>query len=163
MIKGLKIIVETLIGLSCVATNLNKDNQNFTLVETPKIYYDTFDIDENPIFASMEDRNIYIAKDRENIDCNENDIIILDFREEAENIVILNSHRITSQNTQKCIISLILTYNEKYPSETPWIRTEESLLNEWIAHNLAYSLNYQRSHTIDVDFENKEEFTYRKK
>ena len=32
-----------------------------------------------------------------------------------------------------------------------WHRSEKSLIREWASHNLAYSLNYKREKTADVD------------
>jgi hypothetical protein len=91
----------------------------------------------------------------------ENNVYVLDEREEGQNIKILNSYKITNRNYQTDILNIINDYEEKYPTE--WDRSIETMITEWNAHNFCYNIHYRRDHTTDVDFENSEEEFYQRK
>ena len=59
------------------------------------------------------------------------------------------------------VIESLLYYEEEYPSD--WNRTKNSLMREWIFHNLGYYLGINLDRTTDVDLNNADEMTYRLK
>ena len=73
----------------------------------------------------------------------------------ATNVHINKSYRITNKNAMKEIISKVRDYaliNFGYTYK----RTEKEWLHEWRAHNLLYSLDYQRESTSSVDLDEGE-------
>ena len=152
------LIIGSLLGLSFIALIHNKKSKivitdDFTLSED-------FDIESHPKYAIYQNGTIYICHDVKDIDYQKDDIVILDLRDEKEDICIRDSYRLDDISSQEALIQLIIDYNKLYPSQKLWQRSEESLLNEWLIHNLAYKLNISRERTSDVDFENKEENKY---
>lgn len=154
-----KIFIATI--LSCgIITSVKATPPNAKIVTPPKINYEDYDITTNPLFATYNDSEIYITYDASTIENpDDDDIIIIDKREEQD-IQIDKSYRINDIQTKLAIIDLILTYNELYPSDDPWIRSKWSMLNEWNSHNLAYYFDYKRAQSESVDFENSEEEQY---
>lgn len=148
--------------LTCGSLSLVKtvEAQSIRFVNPPTINYEDFSIDDNPIFATYDNGNIYITDDQDKINDKPADIIIVDMREKRENMEVVESYRITNRETQSEIIDIMLEYNDLYPSEIPWTRTKESIANEWLVHNIAYYLHYKRDHSAHADFENKEENDY---
>ncbi len=148
--------------LSCgIITNVRSCSGNIKMSKPPIINYEQYDIEDNPIFATYSEGKIYITENPQDItDEQEKDIVIADYRDIKEDMQITSSYRINDISTQLKIIDLLLTYNELYPSDTPWNRTKNSMLNEWIAHNIAYLCNYERQSSESVDFENNEEERY---
>lgn len=160
MKNRVKIFLATVITCGSLALIKTVDAQSIKIVNPPTINYEDFDIEENPVFATYDTGKIYFTKDETNIDEEPADIIIVDMRDEKENMQIVSSYRITNRETQLEVIDIMLEYNDLYPSETPWIRTKDSIANEWLIHNIAYFLHYKRDHSASADFENKEEDTY---
>ncbi len=147
--------------LSCgIATSVKACSGNIKISKPPIINYEQYDIEDNPIFATYEDGQIYIVDNEEDIKPTPNDIVIVDLRDVKEDMQISSSYRIEDIPTQLEIINLILEYNELHPSDTPWDRSKNSMLNEWIAHNIAYFFNYERQSSESVDFQNNEEERY---
>ena len=147
--------------LSCGVLSIVKaQNDDIKISKPPVIMDDTYDIEDNPIFATFDNGNIYIVDDPDKVDEEDNDIVIIDERDTRENMRIEDSYRLDNPLTQLKIINIILKYNELHPSKKEWIRTKYSLLNEWIAHNIAYFWDYEKERTESVDFENREEDTY---
>lgn len=106
----------------------------------------------------------------------DNAVIIVDKRvnsddsEYNQDIQVYNSYKITSLAQQKEIIKLICQYNDLNQVTPGWDRSEESMLIEWEAHNLAYytysKLNKDGKYTeeinsaMHVDFDNNGENKY---
>lgn len=156
----LKIITGSLISVLTLNT-IRLINNEVNITSLPIKYYQTYKDDYK--YATYKNGNVYIINSKEdlnNIHYNENDIIIIDNREN-EDMIILDSYKIDDANIRNQIIDIILDYTEKYPTEIKWQRTKDSLLNEWYVHNVLYDLNLYRDHTEDVDFENKEEERYK--
>ena len=91
---------------------------------------------------------------------NNNDVLVLDHRNMFDpNIVIYDSYKIINPIIKDEIITSLLMYEEAYPSN--WNRTKNSLMLEWIMHNIMYWLGYNHDHTKDVDLNNADEMVYR--
>ena len=75
-----------------------------------------------------------------------NAVVVVDYRKNSDdekydqNIRIMNSHKIKSKEIQREIIAIIVGYNEQNPVAPEWIRTPESMLTEWKAHNDGFAL-----------------------
>ena len=93
-----------------------------------------------------------------NINHDENDVLIVDERDSNENVKIIDSYKITDKDIQNDILCIIEDYEKRYPSK--WERSIESMRTEWQAHNDFYNINYRKSSTVDVDFENNVENFY---
>jgi hypothetical protein len=90
------------------------------------------------------------------------DFLVLDYRhKDNSDMKMYDSYKLKNSKEQGEVIDILLEYENKRPSN--WKRTKNSMLNEWDAHNLLYSLNYQRNRTKDVDFDNNDEDLYTKK
>lgn len=111
-------------------------------------------------FASLPTGKIYIGtlEELEGKDYNENDILVVDERLINNNMKIISSHRIDDKDIQNSILYVIDEYEKEHP--TTWDRSIESMRIEWHAHNFFYKLNFKKSNTADVDFENNEEKFY---
>lgn len=159
--RGKKRFFIKTIFTTLTLTIILTSSQPQALTTLPTIYYNNYDINDNPKFASINGQDIYILNKNNSTKYNDKDIFIIDLRNEEEDIQIISSYRIKSNEFRKEIINIILKYNETYPTETAWIRSKESLNNEWLIHNILYYFNLYRAHTKDVDFENNEEKTYK--
>lgn len=125
---------------------------------------DKYDLDyeilpqQEDAFASYSNGLIYIGNDDfiDNLhDIKENDILVIDGRDcKNPSFKVLDSYKITSKKEREEIICAICTYDEMYPLN--WNRTYETMEFEWSLHNTAYNLNYKRSKTKDVDFDNND-------
>ena len=69
-------------------------------------------------------------------------------------MVVFNSSLIWDKDNIDDVLNILLTYEEMYPSN--WNRSIESLRNEWICHNIAYKLGYDRDDTLSADLDNEE-------
>jgi len=129
-------------------------------------------------FASST-RNVYVIKSNQQEYLNEitsqlkkNSVIVVDKRHFSDdpnynqNIQILNSYTISNPFYRRAIIRLVLEYNKINPVEPAWIRTEDSLVVEWAAHNDGHFLapgilfitkRDVSENTAHVDFDNKDE------
>ena len=143
-----------------IATSVKACSGNIKISKPPIINYEQYDIEGNPVFATYEDGEIYIVDKDNDIEHDANDIVIVDLRDVKEDMQVISSYRIEDIPSQLKIIDLILEYNELFPSDTPWDRSKNSMLNEWLAHNVAYLLNYERQSSESVDFQNQEEDQY---
>ena len=70
---------------------------------------------------------------------------------------IFDSYRIRKNSVKREVLSAMIAYNEAYPSEPRWQRTEHSLVLEWMEHNFAYRLGFLRSRASSVDLDNHAE------
>ena len=150
--KGLKYVL--VIGASCVLLtpiHIEREYNN------PK--YEIID-EKDGAYAIIPTGKVYIGDEDflNNVKHNQNDILVLDEREENENIKILDSYKIDDKDMRNIILCVIEEYEQQYP--TRWERSIESMRTEWEAHNTFYNLNYRISSTKDVDFENNEEEFY---
>ena len=90
---------------------------------------------------------------------NSNDIYIIDDRKSLNpDMAICDSHKIRDKKFMNEIIDLLLEYEKENPSN--WNRTKESMINEWIMHNISYDLDFKRESTERVDLDNKDEKKY---
>lgn len=71
---------------------------------------------------------------------------------------IIDSYKINSKNEMLSILSEI---KQKYPNYDVCQRTDQSLIDEWAAHNMLYKLNISKEHTADVDFESQQKIIYK--
>ena len=69
---------------------------------------------------------------------------------------IVNSYKIRNIETMREIIGILLDYNKKNDITPSWNRTENSMIYEWILHNVFYDLGILVDHAGDVDFNNNE-------
>ncbi len=96
----------------------------------------------------------------ESVESGPNDILVLDSRDGNDpNLKIIDSYRIINNATKREVIEALLYYEELNP--TDWDRTERSLFNEWVAHNILYNIDYKTHRSKDVDFNNADEETYK--
>lgn len=65
---------------------------------------------------------------------------------------IVNSYETIRRTDMRTMIE---GYRQLYPAEPALWRSTPSLVREWCAHNLLYRLGLFRSHTKDVDFEDR--------
>ena len=65
---------------------------------------------------------------------------------------IINSYKVSSIAKMKSILIEALDTTIIYKTN----RTMNSLINEWIAHNILYKYNLYRKHTKDCNFESKQ-------
>ena len=114
-------------------------------------------------FYKYRKGNIYIGNVEylNSLNKEENDILILDKRDgDDPNIKIIDSYLITDVNLINEVLDVVLEYEKENPSE--WNRTKKTMAIEWLLHNTAYYLNYQRDRTKDVDLNNLDEDYYEK-
>lgn len=110
-------------------------------------------------FASYRYGYVYIVR-REQLNYmisikNDNDIIVVDDRDkENPDMMVYNSSYIWDKDVIDDVLNILLCYEEKYPSN--WNRNIESLRNEWLCHNIAYKLGYEKEDTISADLDNNE-------
>ena len=154
MDKDKKIKYALVIGASClfVSFSTNKEYE----------YHPDYEIlTDSDAYAKYPDGNVYIGDlDYINsIECNPNDILVLDERSEKSNIKVIDSYKIKDRDYRNDIINIILEYENEYPSN--WDRSAETMRDEWFVHNMLYGLGIRRSSTTDVDFENNEEKVYK--
>lgn len=111
-------------------------------------------------YAVIPNGKIYIGNENyiNYLDSNENNILIVDERDEKKNIKIISSYKIMDRQTQNNVLAVISEYEKNNPSV--WDRTTDSMLIEWRVHNVLYHINFKTSSTKDVDFENNEEILY---
>ena len=65
---------------------------------------------------------------------------------------IINSYKVNNITIMKSILTEALNKTSLYKTK----RTINSLVNEWIAHNILYKYNLYRKHTKDCNFESKQ-------
>ena len=113
-------------------------------------------------YDSYSNGNVYISdfKTIKAVIIDSNDVYIIDERnDEDPNICICNSYKIKSIKDIKEITDIILKYEKENPSS--WNRSKESLINEWILHNMGYIFDIKRQRTMNVDFNNNDENKYK--
>ena len=120
-----------------------------------------YNINNNNLFASYNNKEIYIGKKNILIpDEDDINIYIYDARNNQNpDMAIHNSYRITKIEDIDKILKIITEYEKMYPSN--WNRTISSMKNEWIIHNICYYLNIEQDRTKEVDLDNMEEEKYR--
>lgn len=112
-------------------------------------------------YAKYLDYSLYFG-DRKYLDSyyeNINNICIVDSRDCSDpNFEICNSYRVTNDDDMLNIISILLQYEEDFPSD--WKRTEEGMRIEWIIHNIAYNLGILKENSGSVNFDNRDAIIY---
>ncbi len=116
-------------------------------------------------FGTYSNGDVFIANEETIIriinDENEDIYIIDDRRNSDSNIQIYNSYKIDNYKEMLEITRLLLEYEKLYPSN--WDRTEDSMLNEWLVHNLCFKFGYKPINTQMVDLNNADEEKYNSK
>lgn len=74
---------------------------------------------------------------------------IIRYKIEENEVSIINSYQITVRKE----MNTILNYLRSQEESNVWLRTNRSLIQEWVGHNNLYKLHICRSHTRTVDFE----------
>ena len=154
MDKDKKIKYALVVGASCLFVSLSINEK----VE----YHPDYEIlTDSDAYAKYPDGYVYIgdADYLNSIKCQPNDVLVLDERNEKNNIKVIDSYKIKNRFYRDDIINIILEYEKEYPSN--WDRTVETMRDEWFVHNMLYGLGIRRSSTTDVDFENNEEKVYK--
>jgi len=70
---------------------------------------------------------------------------------------IFESYRIRKNSLKREVIRAMIAYNAANPTDPAWIRTENSLVLEWMEHNFAYRVGFLRSRAQNVDLDNHAE------
>ena len=123
-----KIKYVLLVGASIVCVSVAKE---------PYKYHPNYEIlDENDAYAKYSEGYVYIGDEEylKGIKFKPGDVLVLDEREEKKNMKIINSYMITDKEFRNDIISIILAYENDYPSS--WDRTAETMRDEWTVHTL---------------------------
>jgi len=135
------------------SSSINKKNKDY-FRNTTKISKNVIEYNSGTIYIG--DRN-YLRKIN-HLDVN--DVLVLDARgEEDPDFKIYDSYKINDRDIIEEIVESLLLYEEIYP--TPWNRSKNSMIREWIIHNTMYSFGYKLDSTTHVDFNNGDEKTYR--
>ncbi len=159
---------------------MKKKNKKITILRRTLIVgallallsYHFIDFQDNPTYEIIEECDeafaryskgkIYIGNKEylNSLKCiNENDILVEDLRDSKDpDFKIHNSYLVTDRNIRNEILTILLEYEQRYPSN--WDRTIESMRLEWLAHNLSYIFNYELHRTADVDLNNEDEKLY---
>lgn len=126
--------------------------------------YEIINDEESNLFATIENRNLYIYSSKKELDkkhdeLNKDDILVVDERwTDDANMLIYDSYLIHNKDTRNEVLCCLLEYEKMYPSS--WNRTIESMRNEWIIHNISYYLHYRRFNAANVDLNNEDEGKY---
>ena len=72
-------------------------------------------------------------------------------------IKVYDSYSVPKADIEKELLKL----KERYPEHCIWNRSMRSLVLEWAAHNLLYSLNIRTEKTKDVDLDYPQEWRFR--
>ena len=96
----------------------------------------------------------------DDIKINDGDYVVLDYRDYSDaNMQIRHSYKADNSFVRKCVLDVLLKYEEKYPSA--WNRTYETMESEWYLHNFAYQLDYDSVRAMHVDLNNSDEIPYK--
>ena len=145
------VLITLLMTLS--SSSINKKTKDF-FRSTTKISKNVIEYNDGTIYIGNKK---YLEKNRE---LGVNDVLVLDARYEKDpDFKIYDSYKINNRDIIEEIVESLLLYEEKYP--TPWNRTKNSMIREWIVHNTMYSFGYDIDSTMHVDLNNGDEKTYR--
>ncbi len=87
----------------------------------------------------------------------ENTVNVLDLRDYGNpGMKVIDSYKIRDIDAMKEIIEIMLDYNNKNYITPSWNRSEDSMVIEWILHNMFYDLGILVDHSGDTDFNNNE-------
>ena len=110
-------------------------------------------------YTTYSKGNIYIADEDtiRRIIVDSSDVYIIDERDNQRDpdMCVCNSYKIRSKEQIEEIIDILLEYEKENPS--PWDRSKESLINEWLIHKFGYEMGYKISRTMNVDLDNNDE------
>jgi hypothetical protein len=146
------------IALLIITLSVKSSNQS---KEVKTTYNDFFKINGCHTFATYKGKDIIIGSKYfiESQKKDDNNIYIIDERFSTDpDLSICESHQIYSLKAMKDIIDILMEYEKRYP--TKWDRTYDSMLKEWLIHNICYYLNHERERTRQVDFDNSDELLY---
>lgn len=150
--KGLMIIgISLLLTCSC-----RKDSY------VPQISINEVE-DDCSFFASYSLGKVYICF-KDDFDMyqqllQDDDILVVDNRNsDNPDMCIYNSCKITDAKVIMEVLLILEEYEKRYPSY--WNRTLSSMYNEWVIHNICYSLSYRTESTEHVDLDNEDEKVY---
>lgn len=124
------------------------------------IYNKEYNITHDSLYASFNEKNVYIGKtENNNHNASSKNIYIYDNRnKDNPNMTIYNSYKITNIVDMLKLLQILTAYESEYPSE--WNRSINSMLIEWIVHNICYYLEFEQNRTKEVDLDNAEEIKY---
>lgn len=121
-----------------------------------------YDKDSIIPYASYSNGDVYISDTttiNELYDDKSSDVFIIDDRAiKNPNIEICYSHSIESLKEKREIILILQEYEKEFPSN--WNRTYDSMINEWIIHNICYKFGIKIKSSISVDLDNNDENLY---
>ena len=128
--------------------------------ENNKLYpYNNTPLETVSPYTTYSNGNVYIADEEtiKRIIVDSCDVYVIDERDNQSdpNMCICNSYKIRSKEQIEEIIDILLEYEKD--SSTPWDRSRESLVNEWLMHNFGYTFGYEPLRTGNVDLNNKDE------
>ena len=127
--------------------------------------YETVPESNPPAIRPRGEVIIVKPEDQGNVILDQGDVLVIDKRDDTDNpnMQVVNSFSIIGETKMNFVIDAMLEYNLDNPSETPWIRSRESMLIEWRMHNFAYRLLFfdsnKRLRAASVDFDNNDEGT----
>lgn len=88
----------------------------------------------------------------------ENDYFAVDRRTAADpEFIVMDSYRADNEAIVRCLCQLLLKHEADRP--TDWDRSLESMISEWMMHNLAYNMDYKTDHSQHVNLNNADEAT----
>lgn len=143
-IVALLMIQISIANTSCFETDYSAENN---------IYYSSTS-EEGYTSYTYSDGVVRIGSNNEN---QENVISVIDLRYcDNPGMKVLNSYKVRDIDTMKEIIDIMLDYNKKNDITPSWNRSENSMVYEWVLHNVFYDLGIFVDHAGDVDFNNDE-------
>lgn len=146
-----------IVGLSLLLLNFSHEEKHYV----SKIRINE-DIEEDDItyFAEYNLGKVYICdpKDVSKVKrlLDENDILVIDKRcTDNPDMCIYNSCEIDDSQTIVDVLCILEEYERINP--TDWNRSFKSMYNEWLVHNMFYSINIRKDSTAHVDLDNDDE------
>lgn len=131
-------------------------------IKSSKEYYSDEEYEILANYSCSNGKEIVISKSfsqdyvRENSD---NTIFVVDSRYDKDpDMVICDSYKVIDLKTMREILTILKEYENNNPTE--WDRSIDSMINEWVIHNLGYYFGYKRESTIDTDLNNSDEESY---
>ena len=106
-------------------------------------------------YAYYKNRNVYILGKEtfEEIEKNQNDIYLLDYRNVLNsNVQIYDSNLIHDKEDMYNILAILLEYNKEFPNDR-WNRSIDGMYLEWYWHYVFFdnSILMERSCNVDLD------------
>lgn len=87
-------------------------------------------------------------------------IFVIDERNSKDpNVQIIDSYSIKDRRIMYDVLSIIKQYDDEHPSK--WSRTINSMINEWVIHNVCYATDFYICNSKDVDLNNEDEEVFK--